>query len=117
MKRRRVRSRSPTPKKRTVRSSHVFEYLAILREHKWVAVVPFVLIVGGAIAMTLLATPVYQADALVAIEGESGGASLLDGLELTDTSAKVEAEMPFPVSGAQRIPLIVRAGSRESETR
>jgi len=31
--------------------------------------------------------------------------------------AKVEAEMPFPVSGAQRIPLTVRAGSRESETR
>jgi hypothetical protein len=31
--------------------------------------------------------------------------------------AKVEAEMPFPVSGAQRIPLTVRAESRESETR
>jgi hypothetical protein len=31
--------------------------------------------------------------------------------------AKVEAEMPFPVSGAQRIPLTVRAGTRESETR
>jgi hypothetical protein len=31
--------------------------------------------------------------------------------------ARAEAEMPFPVSGAQRIPLIVRAGSRESETR
>lgn len=31
--------------------------------------------------------------------------------------AKTEAEMPFPVSGAQRIPLTVRAGSRESETR
>jgi hypothetical protein len=31
--------------------------------------------------------------------------------------AKAEAKMPFPVSGAQRIPLTVRAGSRESETR
>lgn len=31
--------------------------------------------------------------------------------------AKVETEMPFPVSGAQRIPLTVRAGSRESERR
>jgi hypothetical protein len=31
--------------------------------------------------------------------------------------AKVEAEMPFPVSGAQRIPLTVRAGSLRSETR
>jgi hypothetical protein len=31
--------------------------------------------------------------------------------------AKAEAEMPFPVSGAQRIQLMVRAGSRESETR
>jgi len=31
--------------------------------------------------------------------------------------AKTEAAMPFPVSGAQRIPLTVRAGSRESETR
>jgi len=30
--------------------------------------------------------------------------------------AKVEAEMPFPVFGAQRIPLTVRAGTRESET-
>lgn len=93
MKRRRVRSRSNTPKKRTVRSAHVFEYIAILREHRWVALVPFLLIMGGAVTMTLLATPVYQADALVAIEGESGGASLLEGLELTDTSAKVEAEM------------------------
>ena len=31
--------------------------------------------------------------------------------------AKAEATMPFPVFGAQRIPLTVRAGSRESETR
>jgi hypothetical protein len=31
--------------------------------------------------------------------------------------AKDVAEVPFPVSGAQRIQLIVRAGSRESETR
>jgi hypothetical protein len=31
--------------------------------------------------------------------------------------AKDVAEMPFPVSGAQRIQLTVRAGSRESETR
>jgi hypothetical protein len=31
--------------------------------------------------------------------------------------AKTEATMPFPISGAQRIPLTVRAGSRESETR
>lgn len=31
--------------------------------------------------------------------------------------AKVEAKMSFPISGAQRIPLTVRAGSRESETR
>jgi len=31
--------------------------------------------------------------------------------------AKTEAKMPFPVSGAQRIPLTVRAGARESETR
>ena len=31
--------------------------------------------------------------------------------------AKAETEMPFPVSGAQRIPLTVRAGSRESVTR
>ena len=31
--------------------------------------------------------------------------------------AKASATMPFPVSGAQRIPLTVRAGSRESETR
>jgi hypothetical protein len=31
--------------------------------------------------------------------------------------AKAEATMPFPISGAQRIPLTVRAGSRESETR
>jgi hypothetical protein len=31
--------------------------------------------------------------------------------------AKVEAEMPFPVSGAQRISLTVRAGTRESEKR
>ena len=31
--------------------------------------------------------------------------------------AKVEAEMPFPVSGAQRIPLTVRADSRQLETR
>jgi hypothetical protein len=31
--------------------------------------------------------------------------------------AKTEATMPFPIFGAQRIPLTVRAGSRESETR
>jgi len=31
--------------------------------------------------------------------------------------AKAEATMPFPITGAQRIPLTVRAGSRESETR
>ena len=31
--------------------------------------------------------------------------------------AKTEATMPFPMFGAQRIPLTVRAGSRESETR
>ncbi len=31
--------------------------------------------------------------------------------------AKAEATMAFPISGAQRIPLTVRAGSRESETR
>ena len=31
--------------------------------------------------------------------------------------AKTEAMMPFPISGAQRIPLTVRAGPRESETR
>jgi hypothetical protein len=31
--------------------------------------------------------------------------------------AKVEAEMPFPVSGAQRIALTVRAESLRSETR
>lgn len=31
--------------------------------------------------------------------------------------AKAETELPFPVSGAQRIPLTVRAGARESETR
>jgi hypothetical protein len=31
--------------------------------------------------------------------------------------AKDVAELPFPVSGAQRIQLTVRAGSRESETR
>ncbi|MHC4816764.1 MAG: Wzz/FepE/Etk N-terminal domain-containing protein, partial [Planctomycetota bacterium] len=91
MKRKRVRSH--TPKQRAVRSVHVSEYIAILREHKWVAVVPFVLIMGGAVAMTLLAAPIYEADALVAIENESGGASLLEGLQLSDTSAKVEAEM------------------------
>jgi len=91
LKRKRVRSH--TPKHRAARSVHVSEYIAILREHKWVAVVPFVLIMGGAIAMTLLATPIYEADALVAIENQSGGASLLEGLQLSDTSAKVEAEM------------------------
>jgi hypothetical protein len=31
--------------------------------------------------------------------------------------AKAELQMSFPVSGAQRIPLTVRAGTRESETR
>ena len=31
--------------------------------------------------------------------------------------AKTEATMPFPIFGAQRIPLTVRAGIRESETR
>jgi capsular exopolysaccharide synthesis family protein len=91
LKRKRVRSH--TPKQRAVRSVHVSEYIAILREHKWVAVVPFALIMGGAITMTLLAAPIYEADALVAIENESGGASLLEGLQLSDTSAKVEAEM------------------------
>jgi tyrosine-protein kinase Etk/Wzc len=91
LKRKRVRSH--TPKQSTARSVHVSEYIAILREHKWVAMVPFVLIIGGAVTLTLLATPIYQADALVAIEGESGGASLLEGLQLSDTLAKVEAEM------------------------
>lgn len=31
--------------------------------------------------------------------------------------ARTDAMMPFPISGAQRIPLTVRAGTRESETR
>ncbi|MHC4731382.1 MAG: Wzz/FepE/Etk N-terminal domain-containing protein, partial [Planctomycetota bacterium] len=92
MKRKRVRSHTPRQQS-TARSVHVSEYIAILREHKWVAMVPFVLIIGGAVTLTLLATPIYQADALVAIEGESGGASLLEGLQLSDTLAKVEAEM------------------------
>jgi capsular exopolysaccharide synthesis family protein len=93
LRRKRVRSRTAKQKTGHSRAAHVSEYFAILREHKWVALVPFLLIIGGAIALTLLATPIYQADALVAIEGESGGASLLEGLQLTDTSAKVEAEM------------------------
>ena len=89
----RKRARSHEPRQGTARSVHVFEYVAILREHKWVAAVPFLLIIGGAATLTLLATPIYQADALVAIEGESGGASLIEGLRLSDASAKVEAEM------------------------
>ncbi|MHC4549333.1 MAG: polysaccharide biosynthesis tyrosine autokinase [Planctomycetota bacterium] len=91
MKRRRLSAH--TPKHSTSRSVHISEYIAILREHKWVALAPFLLLLGGSITLTLLATPVYQTEALVSIQSKSGGASLMEELQLSDTSAKVEAEM------------------------
>ena len=75
------------------RAVHLSDYMAILREHKWVALVPFLLILGGSLALTLLSEPVYQADALVAIEGDPRGGGLLGELALVDSAAKVEAEM------------------------
>ena len=91
MKRKRI-SRE-TPKQSTSRTVHLSEYVAILREHKWVAMIPFLVIVGGAIALTVLAEPVYEANALVAIEADAGAAGMIGGLQLADTMAKVDAEM------------------------
>ena len=78
---------------RTERSVHLSDYLAILRDHKWVALVPFLLIIGGSLALTLLATPVYKAEALVEIDSEGNGAGLLGDLQMLEGKAKVEAEM------------------------
>ena len=54
------------------RSLHLTDYFAILREHKWLAVIPFALIVAGSVGLTLFATPVYTAEAMVEIDTQSG---------------------------------------------
>jgi len=81
------------PKQSASRAVHLSEYLAILREHKWIALVPFLLIVGGAVALTLLSEPVYEASSLVAIENDQGAGGIVGELQLVDTMAKVDAEM------------------------
>ncbi len=75
------------------RSLHLTDYFAILREHKWLAIIPFVLILAGSVGLTLFATPVYTAEAMVEIDTQSGSQGLVQELQFVDTSAQVETEM------------------------
>lgn len=75
------------------RAAHLSEYVAILREHKWVALVPFLLIVTAAITMTLLATPSYEAAALIEIKTQASNQGLMRDLQLLESVAQIEAEM------------------------
>jgi len=75
------------------RTVHLSDCIAVLREHKWLAAVPLFFIIGGAVALTLLDDPVYEANALIAIESNQDSNSLLGDLQLVDEGAKVEAEM------------------------
>jgi capsular exopolysaccharide synthesis family protein len=75
------------------RSLHLTDYFAILREHKWIALIPFVLILGGSVALTLFAAPVYTAEALIEIDTQAGGQGLVQDLQFIDTTAQVETEM------------------------
>jgi len=75
------------------RTLHLTDYFAILREHKWLAFIPFALILAGSVGLTLFATPVYTAEAMVEIDTQSGGQGLVQELQFVDTAAQVETEM------------------------
>lgn len=75
------------------RSLHLSDYLAILREHKWLALIPFLLILGGSVGFTLFATPVYTAEAMVEIDTQPAGQGLVQELQFVDATAQVETEM------------------------
>ncbi|MDH3591646.1 MAG: polysaccharide biosynthesis tyrosine autokinase [Planctomycetota bacterium] len=75
------------------RAGHLADYFAILREHKWMALLPFLLIMGGAVAVSLLTQPVYQAEAVFEIETERAPTSLAAEFAAVDAFAKVDAEI------------------------
>jgi capsular exopolysaccharide synthesis family protein len=75
------------------RSLHLTDYVAILREHKWLALIPFLLILGGSVALTLFATPVYTAEALIEIDTQSAAQGIVQEMQFVDTTAQVETEM------------------------
>ena len=75
------------------RSLHLTDYFAILREHKWLAVIPFALILAGSVGLTLFATPVYTAEAMVEIDTQSGAQGFVQELQFIETAAQVETEM------------------------
>jgi capsular exopolysaccharide synthesis family protein len=75
------------------RSLHLTDYFAILREHKWLAMIPFVLILAGSVGLTLFATPIYTAEAMVEIDTQSGAQGFVQELQFVETAAQVETEM------------------------
>ncbi|HEX5138930.1 MAG TPA: polysaccharide biosynthesis tyrosine autokinase [Planctomycetota bacterium] len=75
------------------RSLHLTDYFAILREHKWIALLPFLLILGGSVALTLFSAPVYTSEALIEIDTQAPAQGLVQDLQLIDATAQVETEM------------------------
>jgi capsular exopolysaccharide synthesis family protein len=74
------------------RSLHLSDYFAILREHKWLALLPFLVILGGSLGLTLFSTPVYRAEALLQIDTQRNS-TLVQELQIVDSTAQVETEM------------------------
>jgi len=86
-------ARGPAPAPDAGKTAHFVDYFAILREHKWIAMLPFALILGATVVYTLFSDPVYSSRALIEIEPNAGKDSLLGELSIGSTHAKVEAEM------------------------
>ncbi len=82
-----------TPSSDTNKSTHFIDYFAILREHKWIAMLPFALILGATAVYTLLTDPIYASQAVIEIETDAGKDAVLGELGLVSARATVEAEM------------------------
>lgn len=80
-------------RRRSERTAHLSDYLAVLRNHLWLS-----LLVGGVTftaiaAKSLYQVPVYRSDAVVQIDTQNPTASLLGEIAAMEGSSTTDAEM------------------------
>ena len=92
------------------------DYFRILSQRKWTAIFVFLLVVGGALALSYRQTPVYESEAQVLVPPPAAGVSTDTG-QVIEGKANLETEAAIASSKVVAAPVATALGPGLPPTR
>lgn len=87
------RHRREEGRRRSERTAHLTDYLAVFRNHFWLSLFTASVVFCAIVAKTLYQPPVYRSEAVVQIDTQNPTASLLGEIAAMESASTTDAEM------------------------